>query len=114
MPNKHETTERQREIEQGLREPSGALIGGLDVLEYSQGHKDYDAGMSPPQGITSVSYDLGRKRAAEAAEQKADILREINERQEESHRRIREMLSHRPDLLAEFNAKLEAIGNAKR
>lgn len=100
-------TERQLEIEQGLRKPSGELIGGLNVLDYNQGHVDYYAGIAPPKGITSVSYDLGRKRAARNAEQKADILREIKERQEESHRQIRDLLSHRPDLLAEFNAKMK-------
>lgn len=103
------TTERQREIEQGLREPSGSLIGGLDVLEYVKGHEDFDAGIPPPSGVTATSYDLGRKRAAEDAERTADILRAIEDRRNESISKVRELLADKPDLLAEFNTRMEAL-----
>lgn len=108
------TSERQREIEQGLREPSGALIGGLHVEDYVRGHKDYEAGNPPPDGLTSVSYDLGRRRAAEKAERLADMLRAIDDRNAESHRRVREMLAHKPELLAEYEASMERVAEGVR
>ena len=63
----HQTTERQREIAQGLRDKNGALIGGLVVFDYLDGIRDWKAGTPPPQ-ITSTSYDLGRSKAARDAE----------------------------------------------
>lgn len=108
---KSTTTERQREIDQGLRKPSGELIGGLHVEDYVQGHKDFKAGTPAPNGLTSVSYDLGRHRAAQEAEQKADILRKVEERNAASQAKVRELIAHRSDLLAEYDAKMEALSN---
>lgn len=102
-------TEREREIQQGLREPSGSLIGGLDVLDYVKGHQDFEAGVPSPSGITSVSYDLGRKRAGEKAELRADVLREVNEKIAADRARLREVIKHRPDLLAEYDARTSEI-----
>lgn len=74
-PNDSHTAERQREINQGLREPGGALIGGLHALDYNKGHEDFAAGRPPPDSLTSTSYDLGRKRAGGKAERLAILHR---------------------------------------
>jgi len=50
--------------ESQLRDETGALIGGLDVLEYNKGFDDFNTG-SPPPEMTTASYDLGRQRGAE-------------------------------------------------
>lgn len=102
---------RDREIEQGLREPGGALVGGLDVLEYAKGWEDYEASLPPP-AVTSRDYDLGRARAAEKAEQTADVLAAIRRDQDAAHDRVRAALKDRPDALAEYDARIEAIRSA--
>lgn len=103
-----QTTERQREIAQGLRDESGALIGGLVVFDYIDGIQDWKDGKPPPP-ITSTSYDLGRAKAARDAELKADVLRELAERQAASHAEVRKLLAHRPDLLVAYDAKMAAL-----
>lgn len=55
-----------------LRDETGALIGGLVVLDYKQGKDDFEAGNQPPE-MTSPSYDLGRQRAAERAAEHAEV-----------------------------------------
>jgi len=62
-----------------LHDESGALIGGLDVLEYNKGIEDYDNGIAPPD-VTTTSYDLGRQKAAERASSRRSILDEIESR----------------------------------
>lgn len=95
----------QEDVDNGLRSPTGQLLGGLNVLEYVQGRKDYAAGALPPR-ITSSSYDLGRRRASEEAQAKADVLSIINTRRQESDRLIRELLRGSPALLAEYDAAM--------
>ena len=108
MVDDSQMTRRDREIAQGMREPGGALIGGLVVMDYAQGHHDYLANTPPPR-VTSVSYDLGRRRAAEEAERKADMLVALKAEQERSHAKVRELIAHRPDLLAEYDAKMKEL-----
>lgn len=103
---------REDEIKQGLREPSGALIGGLHVEDYCRGICDFEAGLPPPK-VTSTSYDLGRMRAAEKSEHANAIMDEIERRQEQAHLTIREMLKDRPDLLTEYDAKMDKLKERK-
>jgi hypothetical protein len=101
-------TTREMEIAQGLREPGGALIGGLQVEDYLQGRADYESGAEPPK-VTSTSYDLGWRRAADEAEALADLKADLKRRSEASHAMMQELLKDRPDLLAEYNARIAAI-----
>jgi hypothetical protein len=101
---------RADEIAQGLREPGGALIGGLHVEDYNQGFEDFAAGNPPPR-MSSVSYDLGRRRAARDAEITADVMAKLEAQQERSHQAVREMLRDKPDVLADYDAKIAAIRN---
>src|SRR5688572_15643068 len=91
----------EEDVKNGLRTPTGQLVGGLDVLDYVQGREDFAAG-NPRPPVTSASYDLGRRRASEEAEAKADLLARIAREAEEHDRHIRELLHDRPDLLAEY------------
>lgn len=99
---------RADEIAQGLREPGGALFGGLNVLDYVQGIEDFKAANPPPR-MSSASYDLGRRRAREDAELEADVMTAIETQQERSHQAVREILRDRPDLLADYDAKVAEI-----
>lgn len=102
---------RADEIAQGLREPGGALIGGLHVFDYVQGIEDFKAGNPPPK-MTSTSYDLGRNRAREDAEFTSDVMARLEAQQERSRQAVRELLrDERPDLLADYDAKIAAIRN---
>lgn len=103
---------REMEIKQGLREEGGALIGGLVVIDYLQGMDDF-ANRAPPPDVTSASYDLGRMRASEGAEQAREVMDALERRQRQSQDAVRAMLKDRPDLLAEFNAKLAEIDAGK-
>lgn len=100
--------DRANEIAQGLRYPDGALTFALDALEYSAGLSDFEAGKPPPP-FTSPSYDLGRARAARAAERKAEMLDQINADRRATSDRVRAMIAHRPDLLAEYDARMAAL-----
>ena len=95
--------QRRREVEQGLREPSGTLIGGLDVGAYVAGMDDFDAGRPPPLK-TTTSYDLGRARALREFEQVADVRRKIEEEMAENRRKTRALLADCPEGLAAFDA----------
>lgn len=99
---------RADEIAQGLREPSGELIGGLYVEDYVQGIRDFETGATPPR-FTSTSYDLGRARARDDADRRDDMLAKL--RAAELRRRdvIRGLIAHKPDVLAEFNAKMAEL-----
>ncbi len=99
---------RADEIAQGLRHESGSLTFPLDVLEYNQGHADYQDGVAPPR-VTSASYDLGRARARESREFGAEVMANLGAQQERSSAALRDMLKDRPDLLAEYDAKITAI-----
>lgn len=89
-----------------LRDESGALIGGLDVLEYNKGIEDYENGIAPPD-VTTTSYDLGRQKAAERAASRRSILDEIEKQEQETRNRMREVLS--PEMFAVYEKKLAEI-----
>ena len=99
---------RQDEIDQGLREPGGALIGGLVVLDYVQGMEDHEANVAPPR-LTSASYDLGRARASEKAASKRDFWDNMQARQEATDASIRKLCADRPDVLAQYEADMAKI-----
>lgn len=103
----------QREIEQGLRTPTGSFIGdperpGLHALEFTQGWQDFEDKAPWPDNPTP-SYELGRHRASVQAEDAMDIMDAINKRQADSENAIRDMLKDKPDELARFNARMTAI-----
>jgi hypothetical protein len=89
-----------------LRDETGALIGGLDVLAYNAGIEDFTAGDPPPE-VTTPSYDLGRQRAAENAANdravKAWLIREDQCRD----RAMEAMLS--PEQYLEYRKRIDAI-----
>lgn len=99
---------RADEIAQGLREPGGALIGGLVVLDYVQGIEDFKEGNPPPR-MSSASYDLGRRRARDDAEFEAEVMGELDAEQERRHQAVREMLRDKPDVLADYDAQIAKI-----
>jgi hypothetical protein len=90
----------------GLRTETGALIGGLVVLDYVQGIDDFNAGIPPPD-MTTPSYDLGRQRAAEKRERDAEVRAWLDREQAERMRKLKEMLP--PDAYAEIEQKITAI-----
>lgn len=94
-----------------LRDENGALIGGLDVLQYNDGFTDKMAGL-PPRDIESASYDLGRQRAAERMAEKAEVKAKIMRDTEDGLRRMREILS--PDAYQEYEKKILEIWTTAR
>lgn len=100
--------ERRHDIEQGLRDETGALTFCLDALDYSQGHSDFAAGTPAPRD-TSPSYDLGRYRAGQKAEAEADTLAVFRAEEARRSAAIRDILKDRPDLLAQLEADLAKI-----
>lgn len=104
---------REDEIRQGLREPSGALTFPLDVIDYGQGMEDFENGVDPPK-MSSASYDLGRFRAREKRELEAEVMDEIEARSRLSRAAVRDALKDRPDLLAEYDAKIAEIDGERR
>lgn len=104
-----ENMSRADEIAQGLREPGGALIGGLVAEDYNQGHIDFENG-APWRLASSASYDIGRWRAQEKADDLADLKAKMEADAAESRRKVRELLAEHPDLLADFDAKMAALG----
>ena len=99
---------REDEIRQGLREPSGMLIGGLNVLDYWQGANDFKQGNPPPQ-MSSASYDLGRMRAQERQEKATAFDAWIKAEDARREAVMQDILKDRPDLLAEYKAKIASI-----
>ena len=95
----------EEDVKNGLRTPTGQLVGGLDIIDYQQGRDDFAAGATPPD-VTSASYDLGRRRASEEAEARVDLLAQLERDRQERDRRIRELLKDRPDLVAEYEAQI--------
>jgi hypothetical protein len=98
----------EEDVKNGLRTPTGQMVGGLDIIDYVRGREDFASGAAPP-AVTSASYDLGRRRASEAADAKADFLAQLARERAVTHQRVRELLSDRPDLLAEYEARIAAI-----
>ncbi len=102
-----------REIEQGLRTPTGSFIGdperpGLHPLEFSQGWQDFEDKADWPDNATP-SYELGRHRAGQKAEEEMDMMDAIKKRQVDSENAVRDMLKGKPEELARFNARMAAI-----
>lgn len=88
----------------GLRGETGALIGGLIVEDYVQGIEDFKRGTAPPN-LTTPSYDLGRQRAAEKAENEANVMAWLKRDAEERDKRMREILT--PEQYAEYRASIK-------
>lgn len=99
---------RQQEIEQGLRREGGALAFPLNSEEYQQGYVDYLDGAAPPR-MTTTSYDLGRALGARRAEEKAVVLAQLRAEDERREAAMRDILKDRPDLLADYLAKIAEI-----
>lgn len=93
-----------------LRDETGALIGGLVVLDYNAGIEDYEAGKPPPDALTSPSYDLGRQRAAERRATAASVKAWLKRDEEQRDARMRELLT--PEDYAEYRKKIDAISPA--
>ncbi|HEX3863546.1 MAG TPA: hypothetical protein VHY35_17825 [Stellaceae bacterium] len=96
------------DVRNGLRTPNGELVGGLNVHDYEKGHKDFKAGIAPPS-LTSASYDLGRRRAAENAEAKADIRAMLDRQWDEADKRMESILRGHPEALADYRARMADI-----
>lgn len=96
----------EEDVKNGLRTATGQMVGGLDVLDYAQGRRDFAEG-TPPPPVTSASYDLGRRRASEEAEAKADLMARLARESAETDRRVRALLHDRPDLLAEYEQRMK-------
>lgn len=99
---------RKLEIEQGLREQTGALIGGLDVIQYTTGWRDFENGVEPPS-FTHRDYDLGRARAAEAVEAKRSAMAELRAISDARHDRVRAQLAGSPEILADYDRMIAEI-----
>lgn len=106
------TEQRQREIDQGLRDEDGGLIGGLDILECFKAQEDFEAGRPPPR-MTTTSYDVWRARLAREADEKADVLAKIAADDVARMERMREILKDRPDILAQYEAEMARISSSK-
>lgn len=102
---------REQEIAQGLRHEGGALAFPLNCEEYGQGFVGYQDGVDPPR-VTTTSYDLGRalgaRRAADEAET-AKVMAALDAEQERRHQAVRAMLADKPDVLAEYDARIAEI-----
>lgn len=90
----------------GLRDETGALIGGLVAFDYLAGMEDYEAG-NPPPDMTSPSYDLGRMRASEKAANDAAFKRKLADDRIATEARLREILP--PDAFADYQRKIAEI-----
>ena len=99
---------RQREVEQGLREPSGCLTFVLVAEDYSQGFADFESRAPWPESATA-SYELGRARAGERAGDAADLIAKIDRDQEETRQRVRALLADRPEILADYDARMAEL-----
>lgn len=97
-----------REMQQGIRDEGGALVGGLVMLDFCAGYDDAKA-RRPFPDEPSLSYELGRTRAQEDMELDRAVLAGIEERQEASHQAVRAMLADKPDVLADYDAQIAAI-----
>jgi len=101
---------RADEIAQGLREPRGALIGGLDVFECAKAAEDFRAGLPPPR-VTSASYDLWRARLAREADEDREFRAKLRADDLASRKRVRAVIAEagRPDVLADYDAKMAEL-----
>lgn len=101
---------RADEIAQGLRDETGALIGGLDVLECVKAQEDLSAGRPPPK-FTSTSYDVWRARLAREADERREVLAKLDAEQARRREAVRAMLKEagRDDILAEFDRKMAEL-----
>lgn len=101
---------REDEVAQGLRHEDGGLVGGLDILDCIQASEDFRAGRAPPR-ITSASYDVWRARLAREASERHEVRARFLAEQMEQRERMRRILAeaNRPDLVAEYDAKMAEI-----
>lgn len=90
----------------GLRDENGALIGGLDALDYSKGFEDFNAGIAPPD-FTSHSYDLGRQLAARRTHERSELMARLRREAEESDAKMKEILP--PTAYAEYLQQMKKI-----
>jgi hypothetical protein len=95
----------------GLRNETGALIGGLKVEDYVAGMEDFRTG-APIPDFTTSSYDLGRQRAAEERARDQRLKDWLRQQDEHSDRVMREILP--PDAYAEYREKIDAIRAVRR
>lgn len=104
---------RADEIAQGLRDETGALIGGLDILECFKAAEDFAAGRPPPR-MTTTSYDVWRARLGREADERRQVRAAIDAESARSRAAVREILTEqgRADLLAEFDAKMAELDRA--
>lgn len=104
---------RADEIAQGLREPGGSLIGGLDILDCAKAQEDYDAGLPRPR-LTSTSYDIWRARLVRLADEQAEFMAKRRSEDQASRAKVREILAEagRPEVLAEYDAKMAELDAA--
>lgn len=94
----------------GLRDASGALIGGLIVDDYNKGFEDFEAS-SPPPSLSSPSYDLGRQRAAQRAEDSRWFEKWQADRDAKTDAGMGKLLT--PEQYAEYRSKIDAIRKPK-
>lgn len=90
----------------GLRNETGALIGGLVVEDYVAGIQDFKDGQPSPD-FTSPSYDLGRQRAAEERARDNEFKAWMKAQEDRSDKAMREMLP--PKAYAEYRQQIDAI-----
>jgi hypothetical protein len=102
------TNSREAEIAQGLRDPGGALIGGLDAIEYGQGYEDAMNRVEPPQ-VTTTSYDLGRALYWRRQEKGAEVRARIDAESARRDAAVRDLLKDHPEALAEYDARMAEI-----
>lgn len=95
----------------GLRDETGGLIGGLTVEDYNAGVEDFYAARQAP-GITSPSYDLGRQRAAEDQSRHDAVRQWIEDDDRRRDNAMREMLP--PEAFKELQVEIAAIRATRR
>ncbi len=93
----------EREKQQGIRDESGAIIGGLDLIDFANGYDDAKRGVPSPDE-PSLSYEIGRTRWEEDDAFTRNVLDSIARREAENQARFRASLADRPDILARYDA----------
>jgi hypothetical protein len=78
-----------------LRDENGGLVGGLEVSEYNAGFTDFEERRPPPK-LTTASYDLGRQRSAEKAENKHNFVTWLTREEERRNEALKALLPPKP------------------
>jgi hypothetical protein len=107
----------EREKQQGLRGQLGSFIGdpeapGLHIVDFCQGYQDAKDRAPFPENPTP-SYEIGRTRAQEDMEEARAVNDWLKADEERRDAAMRDMLKDRPDLLADWEAKMAEIRNRK-